>query len=223
MIADTMRLTWEAAKLALQAQQNMASQGTSWLVGVTVVLLGFTAFYNFVLNRREMRRIIRSSTDMLSLEVATAKKAIDALRTETGAEMKMMQAATESSIKKLEAEKARLFALVAESGKRWAASAMWWADAMRGFSGLPGFEGMVRVCAAGLGAALQKCSRFDIGEDRIIEAALPSVPKEPPSLRDGIAEQLSRIRALRNMPMGKRTSQPPKEGKPPKEKGNDEE
>ena len=50
MSPDTMRLTWEAAKQVLQAQRDMASQGTALLVGVTLAVLVLAGLFNFFHN-----------------------------------------------------------------------------------------------------------------------------------------------------------------------------
>ena len=190
-------LTWEMAKQIIQTQSNLAMVAIAALVGIAAFLLIGTWVRNILVRKDELKKAI----EPLRLEVfgemkkdfAHLKKKITDETTKT---LKKNKEDISSQLTLLEAEKARLFALVNQQNNWWGGAAVWWAEAIvRAAECKNDFILMKGV--NGLSNALKECMKRKIPlpeqRKKEIKQCLSYIPKLLGNKKEEIEDNLNKL------------------------------
>jgi hypothetical protein len=170
-------LTWEAVKLIVQSQYNLATLGVTILVGVAGLLMVGTWVYNIHFERRRIESIVKSAQkelfNSIQEDFSRHKTEVDRVLKKTMIEFEKL---LDSKMKIVDAETYRLHARDAEQEKSYEVAALWWARSIPYYEDAIQAE-MIRVAVERLKWNLEQCESMDGNTVVEIKDCISSIPK----------------------------------------------
>ena len=203
-LAEPGPLTWDMAKQIIQTQSNLAIIAITVLVGLAVLLLAGSWIWHFRLHKRELEEAIKSLKAALTAEgkrdfMELTKRDNDELEKikkeiEKSVEQKMTQ--FDKTVKErmtlFDAEKARLFAYAAFQLENYEGTAVWFAQAIKGYAKI-GEEDILRTCVDLLNGTLAACKKLSESDKQKIKKCLPFIPEILQKEKEQIEDKLNEL------------------------------
>lgn len=192
IFAQSDELTW--ANRVINFQYNMIIWGIIVIIGLAALVAGASWFNYYRFSKQEFKHTINS----LRLEMDTIKQE---LIIEIENELKKRSEETKKEILKLikheltdlNAEKARIFAIMADHIKRYNPATEWWSLAIEGYKKV-GRDDFLRTSVEALIDSLNKCQQLTVKEIERIEKCLPSIPLVLDDEKNIIEERLTKLK-----------------------------
>lgn len=194
-------LSWDFFNTIIQSQSNLAMMGITAVIGIAVLLAGASWLYNFVISKRELKSEIDNIKKSLKEEVQTIRKEVQTIREEMSTsikdEMKKVEENTKDVIDKeltlINAESARVFAVVSENMNRWENAVDWWISAIKGYVDAKS-EDMLRISVDALNSDLGKVELLDDEKIEDIKNCLSYIPDILNMERKEIKDKLENLK-----------------------------
>ena len=191
-LSESEQLSWDVAKQIIESQGNLAMIGISVLVGITVLLVAGSLFWNFYLHKHELERAIKSfRSEITVMGEESFVKLTERIKDETEKMKETIEKSVAERMTLFDAEKARLFALTNEQMKIWENAVVWWAEAIEGYA-KAGEENMLRTAVDALIWDLGKCKKFEDDDRKRIKECSLFIPKILEKEKEQIEEKLSK-------------------------------
>ncbi|MGB3477921.1 MAG: hypothetical protein WBB67_02040 [bacterium] len=187
LLAETEPISWDMLRQIIQTQEWLAYYAiTATLVLVAIILAG-TWLSNFILHKRAIKKAVEEISSQVRSELKNDldefyKNSAD-LAVNIEKRLTQMSIDIEEKTKKevhkniafLNAEKSRLFALVCEQLKGWAAASEWWSSAIIDYAEVKE-DNLLRISVDALINTLGLCTKLDKECKRKLEKCIPSIP-----------------------------------------------
>ncbi len=203
-LAESGPLTWDMAKQIIQTQSNLATLAISVLVGVAVLLLAGSWIWHFRLHERELEEALESLKAALTAE---GKRDFMELTKRVNDEVEKIKKEIEKNVEEritqfdkntkekttlFDAEKARLFAYAAFQLEDWESTAMWFAEALKGYA-KTGQEELLRDSVDLLNGNLAACKKLSESFKQKIKKCLPFIPEILKDEKEQIEDKLKKL------------------------------
>jgi len=185
------------AKQIIQSQSNLAVFAITVLVAIAALLVAGSWIWNIFLRKHELEKAIESLKSEMLCET---KKDFARLKKEITDETSKIKQETEKNISRqltlLEAEKARVFALVNEQNNWWVGAVGWWAEAVVKDGQYKG-DWMLRISAVGLSNSLEEYKKQNIPlpeqQKEGIKQCLPYIPEILAKEKEEIEDKFNKL------------------------------
>ena len=192
-LAESGPLTWDMAKQIIQTQSNLAVFAITGLVGLAVLLLAGSWIWHFRLHKRELEEAIKSLKAALTAE---GKRDFMELTKRDNDELEKIKKEIEKTVKEkmtlFNAEKARLFSYTALQLEDYENTALWFAEAIKGYA-KAGEEDILRTCVDLLNGTLATCKKLSESDKQKIKKCLPFIPEILQEEKEQIEDKLNEL------------------------------
>ncbi len=188
LLAETEPVSWDMLRQIIQTQEWLAYYAITATLVLVGIILAATWLSNFIVHRQAINKAIeeikKETREVLKEDYATCIKRIESKVQEIekgvgksiGKEIAKLREDISREITLLEAEKARVFAIVAEEAKGdMSAVCDWWATAIIKYVKASNDEG-IRISVDALVRTLTKCKSMEKNELDSVKQCINLIP-----------------------------------------------
>lgn len=192
-VAESEQLSWDMAKQIIQSQSNLAIYGITVLVGLAVALMAASWIWNLLLRRHELDRAIESLKSEITSKIEEDFTKLTKRFNDEAAKMrKEIEKSVAKRLTEFDAEKSRLFALIADQSKLWDRASFWWAEAIEGYAKAESEKG-IRIAVDALNNCLGKCKELRDDLKESIKKHLSFMPEILGEEKEQIEDKLKKL------------------------------